>query len=151
MSQNLHFWCWIYIFFLPWAYPVNSVFSVIVGIYNIHVLINIFSSLQLLLRWVRKSLFPISMARLLLRRNFLQYNYTAYQFKLSPKKWSQTDKDYSKVQRCIFDPTAKDLKPSNEVDMQQKLSFWIFTTLYHIPGWIWFVWHALIFRILLER
>ena len=62
MSQNLHFWCWIYISFLPWTYPVNSVFSVIVGIYNIHVLINIFSSLQLLLRWVRKSLFPISMA-----------------------------------------------------------------------------------------
>ena len=54
--------CWIYIFFLPWTYPVNSVFSVILGIYNIHVLINIFSSLQLLLQWVRKSLFPISMA-----------------------------------------------------------------------------------------
>ena len=61
MSQNLHFWCWIYIFFLPWTYPVNSVFSVIVGIYNIHVLISIFSSLQVLLRWVRKSLFPVSM------------------------------------------------------------------------------------------
>ena len=41
------------------------------------------------------------------------------------------------LQKCIFYPIAKDSDPSNGIKMQQKLLFWIFTTISH--EWTWFL------------
>ena len=40
------------------------------------------------------------------------------------------------LQRCIFYPIAKDSDLINGIKMQQKLLFWIFTTICH--QWTWF-------------
>ena len=58
------------------------------------------------------------------------------QIKTIQEKWSQ---------RCNFCRVFKEHDPINRDNMQQKNFFCIFTTIYHISVWIWFVQHVLFF------
>ena len=68
---------------------------------------------------------------------FLQHDYSAYQSKLSLKKWSQLSKLIKK--NCGKVTSSYRLlrtHPSNRVKKQQILLFWIFTNICHISEWI---------------
>ena len=57
---------------------------------------------------------------------FFHHHHTAYQFKLSLKKRSQTEKGYSKIlSQSIFYPINKDPDPNDRVKIKRKLLSWI--------------------------
>ena len=114
-------------FMQPSAYPVNSIFSVVVCVYMIHVFDEAFSLLAILAMISEKMLFLLSWQPLL-GKNFL---IKSCNLSIQIRQREPTQEKSS--QKCILQPNTKVRDPTNSLKMYQKYIFWIFTTIcYHI-------------------
>ena len=123
-------------FFLTQCLSIQHSFSVAVVTYEIHDFDEAFFFLAAVAMITENVTFISFHCKHCKENKFFHHNHAPFQSKLSFKKWSQTEKCYSKklLQRCIFNLIAKDLDPNDGVKMQQILLSWILLSLFIYRG-----------------